>query len=122
MNNARLRSRITDQHLNIDVIGEFTFEAVANFREAYEMDEPYNSVSVDLTKVSQIDSSVLGMLIALAKHCKANNLRDRVTLRVTDGHVQRVLDIVGFEKMFHIDSQRSMTDTGNGPQWQPTQA
>ena len=83
--------------------GRFDFNAHREYREALDrLIALPDSVafSVDLSEVSYLDSSALGMLLLLRD--KAKQAGRPVTLSGVKGSVRQVLEIANFSKMFTI--------------------
>lgn len=75
--------------------------ALDEFLDRLFLDTDYNSILLDLTEVTAIDSTGLGLLAKVA-----NFVRDRFTTQATlvstNPDINRVLDSVGFYEIFHI--------------------
>ncbi|MFA9440291.1 STAS domain-containing protein [Uliginosibacterium sp. sgz301328] len=85
------------------LVGRFDFRAHREFREAVEElleQAPGKAVHVDLSEVSYLDSSALGMLLMLRD--KARTASRDVQLVGVKGSVRQVLDIANFSKLFSI--------------------
>lgn len=83
--------------------GRFDFNAHREYRDALERLSalPENSdFVVDLSEVSYLDSSALGMLLLLRD--RARHANKSVTLSGVKGTVRQVLEIANFAKMFAI--------------------
>lgn len=88
-------------HLKIGIEGRFTFAVHEEFFAAYkELAKTPDSIDVDLGQVEYLDSSALGMLLALRNYFGPDL---PVRLRNATGTVRRVLDMASFEKAFEID-------------------
>lgn len=95
---------VNESLATLRLAGRFDFKAHREFREAVEqllVQAPGNSVNVDLSEVSYLDSSALGMLLMLRDKAKAAS-RD-VQLTGVKGNVRQVLDIANFSKLFTIE-------------------
>lgn len=103
-------------HLMILIGREFTFDSVMDFRNSYKKQEGVRRVTVDMSKTQRIDSSALGMLIALWVHmgtdadtCSnetdSRQIREhtKVTLKINNDYICKILKVVGFEKKFTIE-------------------
>ena len=83
--------------------GRFDFNAHREYRAALDRLAALASVDayvVDLSEVSYLDSSALGMLLLLRDRARQQN--KPVTLAGVSGSVRQVLDIANFSKMFAI--------------------
>ncbi|MDQ7990146.1 MAG: STAS domain-containing protein [Candidatus Dactylopiibacterium sp.] len=83
--------------------GRFDFKAHREFRDAVDAllgQAGEKPLQVDLTEVSYLDSSALGMLLMLRDKARAMN-KD-VALVGVKGSVRQVLDIANFAKLFAI--------------------
>ncbi len=85
--------------LTIAVDGRFDFTVHEDFRLAYEKEpSPDSGYVVDLAHAEYVDSSALGMLLLLREH--AGRATKRVAIRNARPHVERVLTIANFHKLF----------------------
>lgn len=94
---------VNDMHAVLRLAGRFDFKAHREFRDAVDsllVQAGARSLQVDLSEVSYLDSSALGMLLMLRDKAKATN-KD-VALVGVKGSVRQVLDIANFAKLFAI--------------------
>jgi HptB-dependent secretion and biofilm anti anti-sigma factor len=94
---------VSPELATLHLIGRFDFRAHREFREAVEKlleQAPGKTVHVNLSEVSYLDSSALGMLLMLRDKAKSAS-RD-VQLVGVKGSVRQVLDIANFSKLFSI--------------------
>ncbi len=94
---------LSDDKATINLTGRFDFNTHRDFRNAYEpllIDSAVNTVCVDFSEVSYLDSSALGMLLMLREKLQAAN--KAVLLIGVKGNVKQVLDIANFSKLFQI--------------------
>jgi HptB-dependent secretion and biofilm anti anti-sigma factor len=85
----------------IRLSGRFDFSRHREFRNCYEaaLKEPtLRRIDVDLQGVDYLDSSALGMLLLLREH--AGRSTKRVSIRNARPHVERVLTVANFHKLF----------------------
>ena len=85
----------------ISVTGEFDFNQVENFDDAY-LDIPQGDhvIVVDFRKTEYMDSSGLGMLMKLRKHFgKDADIR----LRTPNKQIINILEIARFHEVFLIE-------------------
>jgi anti-sigma B factor antagonist len=72
---AELKVEKTDEALIFHAEGEIEIETSSNFKSFIReqlQSEKFDTVIVDLEKVTYIDSSGLGAIIAIAKDCRIN--------------------------------------------------
>ncbi|MDP5240291.1 STAS domain-containing protein [Uliginosibacterium sp. 31-16] len=94
---------MNDAHAVLRLAGRFDFKAHREFRDAVDSllgQAGTRPLQVDLSEVSYLDSSALGMLLMLRDKAKAAN-KD-VALIGVKGSVRQVLDIANFSKLFAI--------------------
>jgi len=85
--------------LTISIDGRFDFTVHEDFRLAYEnAPAPATGYVVDLAHAEYVDSSALGMLLLLREH--AGRTTTRVSIRNARPHVERVLTVANFHKLF----------------------
>jgi len=103
-----IKVNITDKVARMAMGGRFDFSAHRNFRETTEdllSNADVGQLELDLSDVSYVDSSALGMLLMLRD--KARHAQREVRLSHCSAQVRQVLDIANFGKLFRIDSIRS---------------
>lgn len=79
----------------------FDFNCIREFRELYEPllnDAAITAIEVNLSGVEYIDSTALGMLLALRD--KAKNARKEVVLGSCEGVTRQVLEVANFDRLF----------------------
>jgi len=87
----------------LSLSGRFDFNAHREYREALERLMSYadaHAFEVDLSQVSYLDSSALGMLLVLRE--RAGRVNAPVALVGAQGSVRQVLDIANFSRIFAI--------------------
>lgn len=84
----------------IRVDGEFNFKLHREFRDAYSSEPPRTVVEIDLSRVSGMDSSALGMLLLLRQHF--GDEQARVSLVNSSAEVRKILDVAHFKNFFEI--------------------
>jgi anti-sigma B factor antagonist len=90
--------------------GEIDISRVPELRDeimALPTDRP---VVLDLSRVSYLDSSGLGMLVLLRKRLARCGVA--VTLVDVQPHVRRVFDVTGLDRAFHLESAPMETTAG----------
>jgi anti-anti-sigma factor len=86
----------------ISVKGNFDFNLVKPFREAYSKLEPVpTKVIVDMRHTESIDSAALGMLINMKKHLGLSD--GAIEIHNCNSTIKRILSIARFEIFFSID-------------------
>ncbi|MBP6104073.1 MAG: STAS domain-containing protein [Gammaproteobacteria bacterium] len=88
--------------LTISVEGRFDFSALPLFRSAYEKQQPKpQAYIIDLSKADYLDSSALGMLLALRDYAggDAANIR----LKNPNPDVKKILVITKLDELFEIE-------------------
>ncbi len=89
--------------LTIHVEGRFDFSALPLFRSAYEKEQPKPKIYIiDLSKADYLDSSALGMLLALRDY--AGGDASTVRLRHPNADVKKILVITKLDELFEIES------------------
>jgi anti-anti-sigma factor len=99
----RIRSTVSpdQKRLDISVVGEFNFSLYRDFRDAYQNCENIREYNVNLGGINYVDSSGLGMLLALREHAQAHN--GQVVLKDPSPAVRKVLVTANFQKIFTIE-------------------
>lgn len=67
----------------------------------------FKHVLIDLTEAETIDSTNLGLLAKIAVNAKAHSASQPIVM-VPEGDLRRLLDCVGFERIFKIVDARSI--------------
>ena len=106
----------------LKLIGEIRVPICAtldNFIENMFRDKQLNSVLIDLSKTQIIDSTALGLLAKIAIQTRKRFKRKPLIIS-TEPDVTRILDTMGFEKVFNIVHEApvkspSMTEMPNIP-------
>lgn len=83
--------------------GRFDFHSHRHFRKIAEdlIAAGKSCLTVDLSGVSFIDSSALGMLLQIRDRCGKSG--GKVTLLHPQNYVQRVLKLCRFQDLFRVD-------------------
>lgn len=88
--------------LIISVIGNFDFSVVRDFRGAYsDGDYQHCKIMVDLNHTTSMDSSALGMLLAMQLHF--NRPDGDIHILNANNEVSKILDISHFGEKFTLD-------------------
>ena len=87
--------------VTIRIRGRFDYTAHREFRKAYEKEVLENTtVVLDMAQVDRIDSTALGMLLALQE--RAGGRHADVVLENCSAGVREVLEVANFQKLFRI--------------------
>lgn len=88
--------------LRIIVDGRFDFSQLQPFRTAYErIEQKPDSYVIDMKTSSYIDSSALGMLLALRDHAGGDTAR--VIIANCPPDIRKILMITKLDELFVID-------------------
>ena len=88
--------------LTINVSGRFDFSMLQSFKTAYESVEPKPEFFiVDLKESDYLDSSALGMLLALRDYSGGDN--GNVKIAHCNADVKKILVITKLDELFHIE-------------------
>lgn len=97
---AKLSSDGTE--LTIIVQGRFDFSALQQFRNAYEKVTPKpKSFIIDLKESDYLDSSALGMLLALRDYAGGDEANIKISNCNTD--VKKILVITKLDELFKVE-------------------
>lgn len=90
------------QELTISVQGRFDFSSLQMFRNAYEsQEEQPKTYVVDLKESDYLDSSALGMLLALRDHAGGDSASIRIVNCNPD--VKKILVITKLDELFTVE-------------------
>lgn len=88
--------------LTITVKGRFDFSALQQFRNAYEKVSPKpKAYVIDLKESDYLDSSALGMLLALRDHAGGDSANIRILNANAD--IKKILVITKLDELFKVD-------------------
>lgn len=91
-----------NKELTIRIQGRFDFGALQYFRSTYEnVKMPVNKYIVDLANADYLDSSALGMLLALRDHAGGDDANVRIAHCQPD--VKKILLVTKLDELFDID-------------------
>ncbi len=99
----QLSHTIAGEHATLSVTGRFHYEETNRFRVAYEavLDNPaVRSIDIDLGTATYIDSSALGVMLAMRERTRSAG--KTVSLVNAHGDVRQVLLIARFDTLFRI--------------------
>src|SRR5271163_1141761 len=88
--------------LTITIKGRFDFSSLQQFRNAYEKVEPKpKAYVIDLKESDYLDSSALGMLLALRDHGGG----DEANIRIINSNVdiKKILVITKLDELFKVE-------------------
>lgn len=87
--------------LTITVQGRFDFSALQNFRNAYEKIQPRpKKFIIDLKESEYLDSSALGMLLALREYSGGDN--SDISVINCNPDVKKILVITKLDELFTV--------------------
>ena len=91
----------TGKELRIEVSGRFDFNSLLSFRKAYEREDiiPGKYV-IDLKGTDYLDSSALGMLLALRDYALQKNAQ--IEIANCNEDVLRILQVTKLDELFRI--------------------
>jgi anti-anti-sigma factor len=96
---SNISTKIDGDTLNITISGQFNFNLVQSFRQAYANDQASGkSINIDLSSTDYIDSSALGMLINMKKSIGAEDLA--ISISNCPENLMKIFTISNFEKKF----------------------
>ena len=91
-----------DKTLTISVHGDFNFNLLREFRTAYsDEDFKHCKIIVDLSHTIHIDSSALGMLIAMQSYL--NKPDGEIHISNANDEVSKILGITHFNEKFTLE-------------------
>ena len=99
-----ITSKLSDdsRELTIKISGRFDFSSLQTFRDAYEkVDGSPQAYVVDLADAEYLDSSALGMLLALRDHAGGDQANIRITNAIPD--VKKILIITKLDELFSVE-------------------
>ncbi len=99
-----IKSAMTNdgQELVISVQGRFDFSSLQLFRNAYENQHGHpKAYTVDLKESDYLDSSALGMLLALRDHAGGDSASIRIVNCNPD--VKKILVITKLDELFTVE-------------------
>jgi anti-anti-sigma regulatory factor len=84
----------------IELVGEYDLSQITETAALFDALSPDGPATIDMTRVSYVDSSFLKELVKL----RARLIPHRITLLVGQENVRRLLRIVKFEMLFEIQA------------------
>lgn len=91
-----------NETLTIQVQGRFDFSALQVFKDAYENhDNIFKTYVVDLQETEYLDSSALGMLLALREY--AGGETAKVQIKHANPDIKKILRITKLDELFTVD-------------------
>lgn len=94
-----IQAKVVNDVLEIKVSDKFTVESFSEFQEAYTNNQ-YQSIVIDFSQTSNIDSGGLGMLLQLRTYLGERS--DIITLKGISDQILKVFEVVNFEKLFKM--------------------
>lgn len=89
------------QELTLQVEGRFDFNALQEFRKAYESHTKVPRYILDFGKAEYLDSSALGMLLALRDYAGGDSANIRIVNSIAD--VKKILIITKLDELFKVE-------------------
>jgi anti-anti-sigma factor len=83
--------------LTIKIIGKFQFPLASDFRQAYTDISPVETYTLDLKDSEYLDSSALGMIIALWEFVERN--KNRINIINANSEVTQILQSANFDQL-----------------------
>lgn len=99
-----ISSELTDdkKQLTIKVEGRFDFSTLQSFKDAYDdLDPQPESYIIDLKDSDYLDSSALGMLLALRDH--AGSDKADITIKNCNAEVKKILLVTKLDELFKVE-------------------
>lgn len=87
--------------LIIKIEGRFDFNALQEFRKSYEKHGKQTSYVLDLEEAEYLDSSALGMLLALRDYAGGDKADVKIINAIPD--VKKILTITKLDELFKIE-------------------
>ena len=84
----------------IFISDRFDFNALKKFRASYQGKPPVSEYVINLSDVSYMDSSALGMILLLREH--ALNHNSKVSIVGCSGEIKKILTTANFHRLFDI--------------------
>ena len=89
--------------LTLDIQGRFDFNALSLFKSTYEQLSPKPKTYIlELARAEYLDSSALGMLVALRDY--AGGDQADIRLRNPNADIKKILVITKLDELFNIES------------------
>lgn len=88
--------------LTINVAGRFDFSTLPEFKGCYEHIDPKpEKFIIDLSNAEYLDSSALGMLLALRDYAGGDDAK--ISINNCNDDIRRILVITKFDELFEIN-------------------
>lgn len=87
--------------LTIKIIGKFQFPMASEFRRAYTNIDEIEKYSLDLQESDYLDSSALGMIIALWEFVERD--KNRITVVNANEEVRTILKSANFDQLVNME-------------------
>ncbi len=101
---SKVRGSMVEDTLKVQLFGRFDFEMGSELRTVWEESmETANRFVVDLSQVSMIESSALGMLLLLRR--EVGDETADITLCRPNEDVRWALEIAQFHKLFKLEEE-----------------
>ena len=89
------------QSFTMELIGDFCFHDVDDFKEACDNEAQYSSVTIDMRNVSTIDSSALGALLNFKRQKGCAD--QAIKIQNCNPIVKKIFQVSGFNKLFSVE-------------------
>jgi len=86
--------------LTIKIIGKFNFPMASEFRRAYTSSDQVAEYFLDLQNTEYLDSSALGMIIALWEYVERD--KTRITIINANEKVTKILKSANFDQLLNM--------------------
>lgn len=86
--------------LTIKIIGKFQFPMASEFRRAYTSVDQVTEYSLDLKESEYLDSSALGMIIALWEFVERD--KNRIKVLNANDDVKKILKSANFDQLVNM--------------------
>lgn len=90
------------QTLTIDIQGRFDFSSLQAFKDVYEeQNNIYKTYIIDLKEADYLDSSALGMLLALREYAGGESAN--IFIKNSNPDIKKILHITKLDDLFTVE-------------------
>ena len=93
-------STLNNGKLTIRVTGDFNFSLHQDFRKTYNVDDTINDIIINLQDTTFLDSSALGMMMAMKKSLPDNTT---ISIQGCSTDIKRIFEIASMSQFFNIE-------------------